>query len=651
MISNIPPDDVIRIYFDTAKPVDPEIGLEFATSILAELRALGFDQVRIERIGQGSFVVEYLTIAAASITIAGAFYSIYEKMKAGEDKVGEQTFIIMQRYEAKRCEVQVGVEVQYIYIEDVTAAQSAKSKTTDSEHLEAAAKVAESDVIPKLKVDSGEPPVSLKGVGLGPDRAGAEEVGDTASETDADMRRTISADQSYFISWHKGEAFAIKRSFTVDGLSTQLMRGNYLSIHPDFGKEDDTNNLGNNFTEIEGVFDIVEGTDGNDFARIIDVDGHANRLTHIDQFIPIAEGTRVRASGYWVYPGDDELPAMSSEDGAEMVFAITALRMVKADKTDEASGDDAKPPVPAKGKALRPDDAHEDQSDREARRALSSHGKKDAVYPSAWEVIDEGPGFRLGRVKNEVSFNEQWERNETIVVEHEKYEDLPNGGEGAAAKITGYFFKRGQNKQGPFATLRNANAEYRLTDLEEAFPFEDFTPVVAEGYFVNGRRKHIAEFATTNVRIATQEEIQAASGQGDLDVGYSWNSGENLEIGRSLKAGDLAYMLKKNDHVTYLHELKVADGKKSSDYAATEIGTIRALRDHYSGERYPVLRTGEKSIHLTDMEERLKNLDGFEVEMIGYWLKGRQTITNLPEKNRVPHDCFAPVEISILKRP
>lgn len=121
MASNPAPEDILRIYFDTRKPVDPLVGLDFARAIVDELED-HFETVELLNVGRGSFLVEVLAFGGATLTLAAIGLSIYERIQVGEDQVGAIGQDLMTESDASKCEVKVNNDEYVIRIEDIRIA-------------------------------------------------------------------------------------------------------------------------------------------------------------------------------------------------------------------------------------------------------------------------------------------------------------------------------------------------------------------------------------------------------------------------------------------------------------------------------------------------------------------------------------------------
>jgi hypothetical protein len=139
MISNAPPEDVLRIYFTTEEEVESELALRFALSVVEELKRFGFEKSVVLNISRGSLLVEiltftprdvdatmkYLKAAAATInipegslekaahisTIAAAAIVIHGWINQPYGPVGETSTVIFNNHKVTNVEVKVDQQV------------------------------------------------------------------------------------------------------------------------------------------------------------------------------------------------------------------------------------------------------------------------------------------------------------------------------------------------------------------------------------------------------------------------------------------------------------------------------------------------------------------------------------------------------------
>ena len=128
MLSNDPGDDRLIIYIDTKKPNDAKLTLAFAKAVADELEVLVGKEFELVGIRPGSLTVEYLTLGAAvagvvgaSLGLAAAALTLAEKIKTPGNVVSETGTELMDKTEAQRLELTVGVEVIVIHRHEMAA--------------------------------------------------------------------------------------------------------------------------------------------------------------------------------------------------------------------------------------------------------------------------------------------------------------------------------------------------------------------------------------------------------------------------------------------------------------------------------------------------------------------------------------------------
>lgn len=126
MNTNSPGAERLIIYLDTKGPNDARLTLAFATAVLEELKAQGFEDFELARISPGSLTIECIALAGAAVTatgavltLAAAVLAVTEKIKEGREDVSYAATDLMDKTDAERIEFHVDVEVIVVYREEI----------------------------------------------------------------------------------------------------------------------------------------------------------------------------------------------------------------------------------------------------------------------------------------------------------------------------------------------------------------------------------------------------------------------------------------------------------------------------------------------------------------------------------------------------